>query len=160
EHLDAEPFGLLWPRLHVRLINLHDVGAGGEQVFDLHVNSGRIVHGERNLVLVVVILRLLAHGEGAWHGDLDRLGSMTAQELDIAHLHRVHAPDWPYHPRHGIGMTTAVERSAGVVDVDTLERSSKAVGVTLAAHLAVGDDIEPSALLVADGENSCIILRL
>ena len=57
-------------------------------------------------------------------------------------------------------MTTAVERGAGVVDVDALKRGGEAVGVALAAYLAVGNDVEPGALLVADGEDGGVVLRL
>ena len=57
-------------------------------------------------------------------------------------------------------MAAAVERRAGIVDVDALERGGEAVRVALAAHLAVGDDVEPGALLVADGEQRRVVLRL
>ena len=40
------------------------------------------------------------------------------------------------------------------------ERGGEAVGVALAPHLAVGDDVEPGALLVADGEQRGVVLRL
>src|SRR6185295_16586854 len=41
-----------------------------------------------------------------------------------------------------------------------IERGGESVGVALAAHLASGDDVEPSALLVADGEHGSVVLRL
>ncbi len=57
-------------------------------------------------------------------------------------------------------MAGAVERRAGIVDVDAFERGGEAVGVALAPHLAVGDDVEAGALLVVDGEQGCVVLRL
>src|SRR6185437_3179118 len=59
-----------------------------------------------------------------------------------------------------VGVAAAVERSARVVDVHALERGGEAVRVALATHLAVGDDVEPGALLVGDGEPGGIVLRL
>ena len=57
-------------------------------------------------------------------------------------------------------MAGAVERRAGIVDVDAFERGGEAVGIAFAPHLAVGDDVEAGALLVADGEQRGVILRL
>ena len=62
--------------------------------------------------------------------------------------------------RHRIGMAAAVERRAGIVDVDAFERGGEAVGVAFAAHLAVGDDVEAGALLVANREQRGVVLRL
>ena len=47
-----------------------------------------------------------------------------------------------------------------IIDVDALKRGREAVGVTFAALLAVGDDIEAGALLVTDGEKRSIVLRV
>ena len=85
---------------------------------------------------------------------------MGTKELDVAYLHRAPAPDAPYHARNRIGMTAAVERCPRIVNVNTLERGGETVRVTLAAHLAIGDDVEPSALLVADRQDGGVILRL
>ena len=62
--------------------------------------------------------------------------------------------------RYGIGMAAAVERGAGIVDVDAFERGGEAVGVALAPHFAVGDDVEPGALLGADGDERRVVLGL
>ncbi len=48
---------------------------------------------------------------------------------------------------------------AGIVDVDAVERGGEAVGIALAPLLAVGDDVEAGALLVADGEQRGVVLR-
>ena len=151
---------LLRPRLHVGLVDLHDVGAGGEQVLDLVVDRGGVVERHLLLVLVEIVLRLLRHGEGAGHRDLDRAVGVGAQELHVAHFDRMLAPDLADDARHRIGMAGAVERGAGIVDVDAFERGGEAVGVALAAHLAVGDDVEAGALLVADREQRRVVLRL
>ena len=47
----------------------------------------------------------------------------------------------------------------GIVDVDAVERGGEAVGIAFAPLLAVGDDVEPGALLVADGEDGGVVLR-
>src|SRR6185436_13061775 len=57
------------------------------------------------------------------------------------------------------GMARAVERGAGIVDIDAFERGGEAVGVALAPDLAVGDDVDARFLLGADREPGCILLR-
>ena len=47
-----------------------------------------------------------------------------------------------------------------LVVVDAVERGGEAVGVALAAHLAVGDDVDAGLLHVADGEDRGVVLRL
>ena len=160
DHLDAELAGLIGPRLHIGLVDLHDVRAGGKQVTDFLVDRGGIV--ERHLPdgRVEVVLRLLGHREGAGDGDLDGLARMAAQELDVAHLHRTRPADATHDARHGIGMPAAVERGAVIVHVDPLERGRKAVRVTLPPHLAVGDDVQSGALLLVDRHQGRIVLRL
>ena len=83
-----------------------------------------------------------------------------AQELDVATSTGMLAADLADHARHRIGMAAAVERGAGIVDVDAVERGGEAVGVAFAADLAVGDDVEPGPLLVANGEQRRVVLRL
>ena len=56
-------------------------------------------------------------------------------------------------------MAGAVERGAGIVDVDTFERGREAVGIAFAPHLAVGDDVEPGLLLRADRQQGRVVLR-
>ena len=50
--------------------------------------------------------------------------------------------------------------TAGVVDVDAFERGREAVGIALAPHLAVGDDVDAGALHVADRDQGRVVLRL
>ena len=57
-------------------------------------------------------------------------------------------------------MAGAVERRSRVIDVDALERGGEAIGVTLAADLAVGNDVQARVFLRADGEHRRIVLRL
>ena len=45
--------GLVRAGLHVRLVDLHDVGTGGEEVEDLLVDGRGVVEGELALVVVV-----------------------------------------------------------------------------------------------------------
>ena len=57
-------------------------------------------------------------------------------------------------------MARAVERAAGIVDVDAIERGGETVGIALAPHLAIGDDVESGTLLVANGDERGVVLRL
>src|SRR2546422_3750339 len=57
-------------------------------------------------------------------------------------------------------MARAVERSAGMVDIDAFERGGEAVGIAFAPDLAVGDDVEAGPLLRPDGEQRGVVLRL
>ncbi len=82
---DAEFARLVGPGLHVGLVDLHDVGAGGEEILDLLVDRGGVVERHRGLALVEIVLRLLRHGEGARHGDLDRLVGAGFEEFQVAH---------------------------------------------------------------------------
>jgi hypothetical protein len=47
-----------------------------------------------------------------------------------------------------------------VVDVDAVERRRKAVGIALAAHLAVAYDIDAGALHLADRQEGGVVLCL
>ena len=147
-------------RLHIRLVELHDVGAGGEEIADLLVDRRGVVEGQLLLVAVEVVLGLLAHGERAGHRHLDGPVGLRPEELEVGHLDRVLAADLADDARHRVGMAAAIERGARVVEVDTLERGGEAVGVALAPDLAVGDDVEAGALLGADRQDRGVILRL
>ena len=85
---------------------------------------------------------------------------MGAQELEIPKHHRMLSTNFADDTRHGIRMAAAIERCAGVVDIDAFKRSRKSIGVALAANLAVGDDIKAGPFLIADREDGCVILRL
>ena len=159
ERRKAVGLGLLGPRLHPGLVELHDVGAGREQVLDLGVDRGRIVERQRRLVAVVVVLALLRHGERARHRHLDLAVGVGAQEFDVAHLDRMPALDRADHARHDGEAAGAVRCLAGIVEVDAVERGGEAVGIALAPLLAVGDDVEAGALLVADRDQRGVVLR-
>ncbi len=158
-HGEAPRF--LGARLQERLVELHHVGAGGEQVPDLLVQRRGAGKRQRDLIAVVLVVELLRHGERAGNGDLDRPVGIGAQERYVAHLHRLAAPDRPDHPRHDLDAT---RRARGdlrrVVAVRAVERGGEPVGVALAADLAVGDHVDAGALLVADREQRGVVLRL
>ncbi len=52
---------------------------------------------------------------------------LARQKLHIAHLHRMPTLDRAGDARHRIGVAAAVERGAGIVDVDALERGGEAI---------------------------------
>ena len=145
--------------LHVRLVELDIVGSGREHVLHFLVDCRGIGHREGLGILVVVVLGLLAHREGAGHGDLDRLVGVPAQKLDVADLHRMSAGNRTDDARHGIGMPRAIERGAVVVHVDAVERGGEAVRIALAPHLAIGDDVESRPFLLVDRPDGRVVLR-
>jgi hypothetical protein len=57
-------------------------------------------------------------------------------------------------------VAAAVQRRPRVVEVDPGERRGEAVGIALAADLAVGDDVQARQLLVADGDERGVVLGL
>ena len=160
EGLKTELARLLGPRLHIGLVDLHDIGAGGEQVLDLGVDRGGIVQRHLALILVEVVLCLLRHGEGTGYRHLDDAIGVGAQKFYVVDFDRMPAPHLADDARYRIGMTGAVERGAGIVDIDALERGGEAIRIALAPHLAIGDDIETGALLVEDGDPGRVVLRL
>ena len=93
---------LLRPRLHVGLVDLDDVGAGGEQVLDLGVDGGGVVERHLLLARVEIVLRLLRHGEGPGHGDLHHAVGVGLEELEVAYLDGVLAADLAGDARHRV----------------------------------------------------------
>ena len=47
-----------------------------------------------------------------------------------------------------------------MLGIQPIQRGGEPIGVALAAHLAVGDDVDASALQVADREQRGVVLRL
>ncbi len=151
---------LLRLRLHVRLVDLHDVGTRGEKIADLFVDRDSVGHRGRLFGRIVVVLRLLSHREGTGHGHLDRLRCMRAQELHVVDFDRPLPPDRTNDARHYIRTPGAARDGPGVLDVEPLQRGREAIRVAFAADLAVGDDVEAGPLLRFDGKNRGIVLRL
>ena len=107
----------------------------------------------------MVVLRLLGHRERPGNRDLDRALGERAEELDVAHLDGLPSPDRSDDPRNGVLVPRAIERDAGMVEVDAVERSREAVRVALPPHLAVADDVDSGSLQIQDGEPGRIVLR-
>jgi hypothetical protein len=84
---------------------------------------------------------------------------MGLQKLYVAHRHRVFAPDLTIDPRHRIGMARPVQRGAGIIDIDAIERGGEPVGIAFPANLAIRNDIEAGTFLRPDGEKRRIVLR-
>jgi hypothetical protein len=146
--------------LQVGLVDLHDVGSRGDEIAQFLVHRLRVCQRERPEILVVVVLRLLAHRERPRDGDADRPLGQTAQELRVAHLHRPGPPDPPHHARHRVRVPRPIERCSGLVEVEAVERVRKAVRVALAPNLAVGDDVDSGFFHVADGQPGGVVLCL
>src|SRR5207248_2239432 len=103
---------------------------------------------------------LLGHGERPGKGDPDRAAGVRAEELDVAHLDRPLPPDRPDDARNRVLVARAVDRDAGVVEVDPVERGREAVRVALAPYLAVADHVDAGLLHVPDREKRRVVLRL
>ncbi len=160
ESFQAEVARLIGTRLHVRFVDLHDIGARRKQIADFRVERRRIVGGcETAAAVVVVDLRLLGHGEGTGYGHLDEPVGVLLQEPHVVHADGVAAFDRAYDPGHRIGMAAAIQRRARIVEIHSVERGGKPVGIALTTDLAVGDDVQTCALLCADRHNRCVILR-
>ena len=69
---DREFLRLRDERLHERLVELDDVGAGLLQVVQLLVHRLGIGHQQRARIAIVLVLGEPHHGERARHRDLDR----------------------------------------------------------------------------------------
>ena len=159
ERLHAVAARFIRMLLHPRFIDLHHVGAGGKEILDLGVNGVCVRHRHRFLVAVIVVLRLAAHGEWARHSCFDHAIGVGAQHFEIAQFDRLPAADRPGDARHRNWPAIPVDHNARFFDVDAVERGGKAIGIAFAALLAVADDIEAGALLIADGEDRRVILR-
>ena len=102
--------GLLGPCLHVRLVDLHDVGSGGEQIDDLVMDGAGVGQRQFGGAFVVVVLGLLGHRERPRHRDLDRTAGVGAQELDVADLYRGFRSTGP--TTRGTGLGSPLRSSA------------------------------------------------
>jgi hypothetical protein len=120
----------------------------------------RVIHRRRGGVAVVFIDGLLAHRERAGEGDLDLPVGMGAKEFQVPHLHRARAADRADYARHRYGLARARHDLAVVVEVEPVQRRGEAVGVALAPDLAIGQDVEPRLLLLANGDTGGVVLRL
>ncbi len=160
ERGDAVFAGFVRRSLHPGLVDLNVIRAGGEQVLDFFVHRGCVVQRDGFLVFVELVHRLLGHGERTGHGDLDLPVRVSPQELDIAHLYRVLSPDLALDARDQNLMPAAAGDLAGIIQVEPFERRREAVGIALASHFAVGEDVQAGALLVADREQRGVILGL
>ena len=83
---------------------------------------------------------------------------MPAQEFQIADLDRMAATNGAYDARYRIGVTTAIQCRAGVVQVDAIERGGKSVGIAFAPDLTIGDDVQASAFLRLDRHDGGVFL--
>ena len=157
--LEPVALGLLGPRLHPGIVELHHVGTGREQIFDLVIKGCRIVERERLLITVVLILALLGHGERPRHRHLDPAVGVGAQELRVAHLDRMPAPDRPTMRGTMAKPPVRFEVLPGLSMSTPSSAVAKRLGSSPSAALAVGDDVEAGAFLVADRKQRRIVLR-
>src|SRR6201988_4434340 len=146
---------------HPGFIELNHVRAGLLQIERLGIDGVCEGHRELFIVLVEFVPGLLAHGEGAWQGDLGGMVGIFPQKLHVAQLDRRGASDLADHAGHcRLGVAGARHDDGGIVGIDAVKRGGEAVGVAFAADFAVGDDIDAGALHVTDRDDGRVILRL
>src|SRR5690606_5971862 len=83
-----------------------------------------------------------------------------AEEAHVAHLDRLAPADRSGDERHRNLRAGPADDLAVTLAVNPVERVREAVRVALAADLAVGDDVDSGALLVADRDDRRVVLRL
>jgi hypothetical protein len=160
DRLDAVAACAVRASLEPRLVELHDICAGREQVVDLFVHGLGIRERQALVVAVMLVDGLLRHRERTRQRDLDRLRGVGAQKLDVAHLHGPPALDRPRHDRHGNLVAGAPDDLAYSLLVDAVERVREAVRVAFAAYLAIGDDVHAGTLLLANRFERRFVLGL
>src|SRR5262245_29688489 len=74
---------LLGPGLHVRLVDLNEVGAGRKEIFDFFIHRRGVVHRNVFFILVEVVLSLLRHRVRARDSNLDLSICIGAEEFDV-----------------------------------------------------------------------------
>ena len=89
---------------------------------------------------------------------LTRRCVLARQELHVIDHHRMLAADLAGHARHRVLMAAAIQRVARVVEVNAFQRRGEAIGIAFATDLAIGDDVEASGFLRADGEQGRVVL--
>ncbi len=156
----AEAAGLFSVSFHPRLVELDDIRAGGKQILHLFIHRRRIVQRHFFFVLVVIVLRLLRHGEWARQGNLDLAIGVRAQKLQIADLDGMFALNFADDSRHGSGVARSADNLTRIFKVHARERRREPVRVAFATHFAVRDDVEPRKFLRANREDRGVILRL
>ena len=145
---------------HPGLVELDDVDAGRLQFAHFLVDRDGIVHRELCFVGVELVLHLLRQGERARHGDLGRVRRVRDQELGVAALDGALAADAAGDARHRRRPAVRPDHRADIDRVEPVEREAEIVGIALAPHLAVADDIDADALHLADRDDRRVVLRL
>jgi len=106
----------------------------------------------------MLVLSLLRQSKGTGHSSLDGSIGIFSQKLQVTDLHRANPAYGTHHPRHLDGIAGAPNYLPRPIRVDPIKRRGKPVGVTLAADLAVGNNIQTAALHIPDCQEGGIIL--
>jgi hypothetical protein len=137
ERTNAVLARLLEPRLHIGLVHLHDVRTMREQVLDLLVERGRVIHRRLFLGLVEIVLRLLQHGKRPRHGDLDLACGVGLQKQQVVDLDRPQRLILPTMRGTGLGWPYAPQAAAATCDAYPYWRAG---GLFLPEELSRGAD--------------------
>lgn len=157
---EAAPRGVVEASLEVGLVELDDVGAGGEEVGDLLAEAVGVVAGEGLLGVVVLGDRELGQGEGAGDGHLHRPVRVGAEELHVVDVDRLAALQRPGDQRHLVGLARPPHQGRDLVPGHALHRVGDRLGVALAPNLTVGDDVDAGGLLVGEDAQHRVVPRL
>src|SRR5260370_16057814 len=157
ERLDRELSCFIGPCLHVRLVDLHNVGARREEILDLLVDGRRVVHRERLFVRIVSVLGLLAHRERSRKGDLNLASGMRPEKGQIPHLDRPLPPDWTVYKRDDIGSAAPGKPLSRALRVDTAKRAGEPVLIALPPDLAGRGNTKPGTPHAVDRDNPAVV---
>src|SRR4029453_10352998 len=144
------------PGLEVRFVDLDDVRAGCLQVSQLLVDGLGVAQRQAAWVAVVIVPRLLRHRERPRNRDLDPAVCDRPEKLDVPDLDRPPAADRPDDSRDGILVTRAIERDAGMLEIEAVERGREAGRVALPARY----DVPAGPLHVLNREPGRVVLGL
>ena len=64
---------------------------------------------------------------------------------------RVPAADFAHHARHLHFVAAPADNGPRIIEIHAIQRRRETVGVALAPHFTIGDDVQPHLLLRADG---------
>ena len=148
------------PRLEVRLVELHEIRAGGLEVAQLLVDDGGVGQRQARRVGIVLVLGQRGQRERPGHGDLDPAVRLRAQEGGVAREHGLRARDGAHRPRHRRRSPNAAHRRSRSRDVEPGEGGRQPAEVALPAHLAVAHDLDAGSLHVAYDQPHRIVVGL
>ncbi len=162
ERLDAPVLYVVRVGVHVerRLVELDHVDAERCEFARFLVQDLGKLQRQARPILVVHVLQSVDDGHRSRQGVLDWVIGFRAQQAHVIRVHRARARDRPHDLRHlGIVALANVHRDQ-VLEIDAFQVLEIAGHKVASRLLAVAQDVDARALLVADHKPGCIALGL